>query len=73
MQLKTSPIILVDADACPVKEEISLLGNAYNVEVYFVASYSHVCNKDLNGSLIYVDEGKESANLYILNKAKVKM
>lgn len=53
-----------------LKEEISLLGNTYNVKVYFVASYSHVCKKELNSTWIYVDEGKESADLYIMNKAK---
>ena len=58
MQIKTSPIILVDADVCPVKEEISLLGNTYNVKAYFIASYSHVCKKELYGTLIYVDEGR---------------
>lgn len=70
MQNNRNPIILVDADACPVKEEISSISHTYHLDVYFVASYSHVVKKEMPGTWVYVDEGKESADLYILNHAR---
>ncbi|MFE8695400.1 hypothetical protein ACFYKT_03390 [Cytobacillus sp. FJAT-53684] len=36
--------MLVDADSCPVEEEIVEIGNAFSVEVLFIASYDHVKN-----------------------------
>ncbi|MBM7620296.1 uncharacterized protein YaiI (UPF0178 family) [Bacillus tianshenii] len=70
MQNNRQPIILVDADACPVKEEISSIGHTYQMDVYFVASYSHVVKKEIKGTWVYVDDEKESADLYILNHAR---
>jgi uncharacterized protein YaiI (UPF0178 family) len=70
MQNNRNPIILVDADACPVKEEISSIGHTYKIDVHFVASYSHVVSRKIEGTWVYVDDEKESADLYILNHAK---
>lgn len=70
MQNNRQPIILVDADACPVKEEISSIGHTYQMDVYFVASYSHVVKNEIKGTWVYVDDEKESADLYILNHAR---
>ncbi|MFE7061100.1 YaiI/YqxD family protein [Sutcliffiella sp. NPDC057660] len=70
MQNNRQPIILVDADACPVKEEISSIGHTYQLDVYFVASYSHVVKNEIKGIWVYVDDEKESADLYILNHAR---
>lgn len=70
MQNNRKPIILVDADACPVKEEISRISHTYEIDVCYVASYSHVMTNKTEGTWIYVDDEKESADLYILNHAK---
>jgi uncharacterized protein YaiI (UPF0178 family) len=70
MQNNRNPIILVDADACPVKEEISSISHTYQLDVIFVASYSHVVKREIQGTWVYVDEGKESADLYILNHTR---
>ncbi|MCA1031783.1 YaiI/YqxD family protein [Bacillus timonensis] len=61
--------IFVDADACPVKDEIVTLANTYLVDVIFVASYDHVTSYDYGGKWVYVDTGKEAADLYIMNHA----
>ncbi len=61
---------MVDADACPVKEEISSISHTYHLDVYFVASYSHVVKNEILGTWVYVDDEKESADLYILNHAR---
>ncbi|MGM7721089.1 YaiI/YqxD family protein [Metabacillus sp. Hm71] len=59
--------IYVDADACPVKQQIMEVANKYNIEVIFVASYNHNSDKTYGGSWVFVDTGKEEADLYIVN------
>ncbi len=58
--------IIVDADACPVKEEITLLGKEFEVDVVFVASYAHY-SAERRSNWIYVDSEKEAADIYIAN------
>ncbi|TYR82376.1 YaiI/YqxD family protein [Priestia megaterium] len=67
---KRKNTVFVDADACPVKTEITELAHTYNVQVVFVASYAHVQTNPPPGKWVYVDTGKESADLYILNHAR---
>ena len=58
---------MVDADSCPVKEEIVEIANSYSVEAIFIASYAHMKN-DLNGtSWKFVDSSKEAVDLFIMN------
>lgn len=61
--------IFVDADACPVKQEIFSLARQYNVESVFVSSYSHFSH-DQPMQWVYVDAEKEAVDLYIVNHAK---
>ncbi|MDR4888974.1 YaiI/YqxD family protein [Fredinandcohnia sp. QZ13] len=61
--------IFVDADACPVKEEIVSIAGTYNINVVFVASYAHVMSNPIGGKWVYVDADKEAADLYIMNHA----
>jgi uncharacterized protein YaiI (UPF0178 family) len=68
---KKSYQIFVDADACPVKDEILHIANTYQIEVTFVASYAHVLNTKMDGKWVYVDTGKEEVDLYIINHAKM--
>lgn len=58
--------IIVDADACPVKNEIIQLGQEFKVDVVFVASYAHYSAKRLS-NWVYVDSEKEAADIYIVN------
>lgn len=62
--------IFVDADACPVKQEIMDLSTYYHLEVIFVASYNHLSDKTYGGKWVFVDTGKEEADLYIVNHVK---
>ncbi|MFD1705433.1 YaiI/YqxD family protein [Siminovitchia sediminis] len=61
-------MIFVDADACPVKNEISLIGKKYSIQVTFVASYNHkpsvIQDED---HWIFVDPDSEACDIYILN------
>lgn len=61
------PIILVDADSCPVKEEIVEISMGFGVDVFFVASYNHVKKDGTGGTWCYVDGSKEAADLFIMN------
>lgn len=61
------PKIIVDADSCPVKEEIVELARIFDIEVVFVASYNHMINEPLGGTWHYVDSDKEAADLFIMN------
>lgn len=60
--------IFVDADACPVKNEIFLLAHQFNIESVFVSSYNHFSpSKEMKW--VYVDTEREAVDLYILNHA----
>nr|WP_084028949.1 DUF188 domain-containing protein [Bacillus sp. J33] len=61
---------MVDADSCPVKEEIVEISNSFSLDAIFVASYAHMKN-DLNGAdWKFVDSSKEAADLFIMNNVK---
>ncbi|WP_242226971.1 YaiI/YqxD family protein [Bacillus cereus group sp. BfR-BA-01315] len=61
--------ILVDADACPVKDEIVQGGTKFHVEILFVASYAHRSKKQ-QGNWIYVDSEQDEVDFYIYKHAK---
>ncbi|WP_241654664.1 YaiI/YqxD family protein [Sporolactobacillus shoreae] len=60
--------LYVDADACPVKDEIRLIAGQFNVDAVFVASYASF-HQDPESKWVYVDQRKEAADLYIVNHA----
>ncbi|OWA36681.1 DUF188 domain-containing protein [Saccharibacillus sp. O16] len=62
--------ILVDADACPVKEEIKQAAKITGTPVILVSSYDHVLREEAGIQVVRVDRGKESADLYIVNHLK---
>lgn len=62
--------MIVDADFCPVKEEIVEIAHNFGVDVFFVASYNHVPNGSVGGTWHFVDSDKEAADLFIMNHAK---
>ncbi|MGM0844210.1 MAG: YaiI/YqxD family protein [Bacillota bacterium] len=60
----------MDADACPVKEEITGLCEEHGVKVIFIASNAHRKTDTGNEEWVYVDSSKEAADLYIMNHIK---
>lgn len=60
----------MDADACPVKEEITEISKVHKLEVVFIASNAHRKANPEKGEWVYVDSSKESADLYIMNHIK---
>lgn len=59
--------ILVDADACPVKEEIAETARRFGREVVMVASYDHRISAQNGVSVVQVDRSDQSVDLYIAN------
>ncbi|MFO1443431.1 DUF188 domain-containing protein [Bacillus sp. Bva_UNVM-123] len=58
---------MVDADSCPVKEEIVEICKKYMAEAMFIASYAHMKNDLSDSAWIFVDSSKEAVDLYIMN------
>lgn len=63
--------VFVDADACPVKDEIVQISKKYGIDVVFVISYAHA-SSNFTGNFVYVDSDKEAVDLYIMNHTKSK-
>lgn len=64
--------VLVDADACPVKESIISIARQANLPVVLVKSFSHFSNDDEQPGVetVYVDTGAEAADYRIMKLAK---
>lgn len=67
---REKPIVLVDADACPVKEEVQDLADKYGIQVKYVASYAHYHQNNDRNQWKFVDSDKESADICIVNSSK---
>ncbi|HDX9590199.1 TPA: YaiI/YqxD family protein [Bacillus pseudomycoides] len=61
--------IYVDADACPVKEEIMRVGAKFHVDIWFIASYAHQ-SRSQKGNWIYVDSAQDEVDFYIYQRAE---
>ncbi len=66
-----NPLIIADADACPVKEEIVAVAEKYEIRVCLAASYNH--RLPSYGNLVetvQLDASSQSADLYIANRVQ---
>lgn len=61
--------ILVDADACPVKEIIIKVAKSKNIPVVMVIDTSHQIN-DGYSEVIQVDKASDSVDIALINKTK---
>ncbi|KYG32047.1 YaiI/YqxD family protein [Alkalihalobacillus trypoxylicola] len=62
--------IYVDADSCPVKDEVLYLAEKYQVATVFVSSYAHELNVPSFVKRVTVDTDKEAVDLYVTNHIK---
>ncbi|ANE47328.1 hypothetical protein SY83_14815 [Paenibacillus swuensis] len=62
--------ILVDADACPVKQEIVSAGASFGAEVWMIASYDHRLKEMAGVHNVQVDRSDQSVDLYIANQLR---
>lgn len=59
--------IVVDADACPVKQEIIQAARRFQAHVLMVASLDHRLTEEPGVTVVQVDRSDQSADLYIAN------
>ena len=58
--------IIVDADACPVKDIIMHTAKRYRIDVLMVCDTSHMLDKE-KYNVITVDKGSDSADIKLIN------
>jgi uncharacterized protein len=61
--------IFVDADACPVKQEILQVADLFDTPVLFVACYAHLSHNQ-RGQWVYIEQGQDSVDFYIFQHAQ---
>lgn len=59
--------ILVDADACPVKNIIEKVGKKFNIEVIMFIDTSHILKSNYS-KIVQVGQGPDSADLALINQ-----
>ena len=59
--------VVVDADSCPVKQEIVSTAHRFEVSVLMVASFNHRLVESEGVSVVRVDSSSQSADLFIAN------
>lgn len=62
--------ILVDGDACPVKEEIVAIAQERSLEVIFVVSTASYFNRDWKVKQIVVDSLPQAVDIAIINRVE---
>lgn len=60
--------ILVDADACPVKDIIEEVAKQYGIEVYMFVDTSHILHSDYS-KIIVVSKAPDAVDFALLNHA----
>ena len=58
--------VIVDSDACPVKNIILLCCKKASIPVIFVHSISHISNQSLDAEVIVVDNSSQAADMEIV-------
>lgn len=61
--------ILVDADACPVKDIIEKIAKEKNIEVIMYIDSSHILTSNYS-TIITVGQGKDAVDLALINNSK---
>ncbi|MFK3937643.1 DUF188 domain-containing protein [Alkalihalobacillus sp. NPDC078783] len=69
-QTKPATHLYVDADSCPVKDEILTYRFETDVKIVFVMSYAHMMVLPPEVGQVMVDSDKEAVDLYIMNHVK---
>jgi uncharacterized protein YaiI (UPF0178 family) len=60
--------ILVDADACPTKDEIIYIAQKYNVPVIFISCFAHKISVPERYEVVVVDNEKDETDYAIVNR-----
>ncbi|WP_096434618.1 YaiI/YqxD family protein [Alteribacter populi] len=67
-----STTVIIDGDACPVRDETIALCGRYHLPVLLVSSYAHETNKTFPSHVqkITVDQEKEAADMAIVERVQ---
>lgn len=63
--------ILVDADACPVKDEVIRVAKKCSLEVLYFVDVNHQLKSDY-AKIFVVDQGADSVDLALINQMKAE-
>lgn len=61
--------ILVDADACPVKQIIEKVGKEHQIPVVMIIDTSHILHSDYS-EVITVSQGPDAVDIALINRTK---
>lgn len=61
--------IYIDADGCPVVDEVVKIAREYDIEIVIVKNFAHNIKSNY-ASIVSVDISKDSADFYIVNKVE---
>lgn len=61
--------ILVDADACPVKEIIEKVAKQKNIEVVMYIDSSHILSSDYS-KIVTISKGRDAVDLALINDSE---
>ncbi|MCT4594426.1 MAG: YaiI/YqxD family protein [Anaeromicrobium sp.] len=61
--------ILVDADACPVKDIVLKVAKEYNIPIIMIKNICHELYDDY-AQIITVDQGRDMADIVLINNTK---
>ncbi|ELK45478.1 DUF188 domain-containing protein [Halobacillus sp. ACCC02827] len=67
---KHNVTVWVDADSCPVQDEIVEVCSQYELTPQFIATVNHYSMNKSMMEWTFVDHGSQSVDLYILNHVK---
>ncbi|UOQ93765.1 hypothetical protein MUO14_01870 [Halobacillus shinanisalinarum] len=70
--LKQKPHVWVDADCCPVQEEIVHVCKQVSVTPTFIATINRYKTDQTGEDWIFLDHGSQAVDLYIINAAGEK-
>lgn len=62
--------VYVDADSCPVQEEIIDVCGSFQITPVFIATVNHYSAEKSHAGWLFVDDGSQSVDIHILNRAK---
>ncbi|SFJ19953.1 hypothetical protein SAMN04487936_101291 [Halobacillus dabanensis] len=62
--------VYVDADSCPVQDEILEVCQLFGVNPNFIATVNHYSSEKAEAGWMFVDDGSQSVDIYILNKVQ---
>ncbi|SEA96832.1 hypothetical protein SAMN05421743_111122 [Thalassobacillus cyri] len=70
IMLQNRPALYVDADSCPVKEEIDRVCLKHAIVPQYVATINHYSPNSEYGDWKIIDDADQAVDLFILNRVK---